>query len=228
MGVALSTLRSRARTRADMVKSRAVTDAELDVFINSAASELHDLIVQVNQDWRLSSDEITTTSGEDTYDLPEDFYLLRGVDLVTGSSPSDIVQLHRFEWEDRGKYTTDYPLVTARAAVEAFRYTIQGSLSIVFRPVPKAGQTVRLWYIPVMAALVEDDDELEGVNGWEEFVVVEAAIQMLQKVERDDRPLQVRKEMLRQRILRMATPRDMSEPQRMGGRTGEAEPWEDL
>jgi hypothetical protein len=93
--VALSDLRTLVRQRADQENSQFVTDEELRQYINRGYAELYDLLVTnaTSEDYFLNSSTVTLVSGTQTYDLPADFYKLRGVDLNMGS---DTFPLRRY------------------------------------------------------------------------------------------------------------------------------------
>jgi len=218
VSVSLSTLRGRARTRADMVNSTFVSDAEMNEFINSAYSELWDLLVTTFEDFFKTSTDITLVAGTDTYSLSAitpAVYKLRGVDLILSSSPGNRISLARFEWNERDRYSFARAGGWTANGVR-LRYCFQGN-SIVFAPVPDGGNTVRVHYAPAMTALVADGDTVDGAvqDGWTEYIVLDAAIQALLKEESDVSVLLARKEALRQRIVGSASNRDAAEPIRM-------------
>lgn len=66
-----------------------------------------------------------------------------------------------------------------------------------------------------------DDDRFDGINGWEEYVVVDAAIKCLIKEESDISALMAQKMALKTRIEQMADDRDVGEQEYVGRtRTG--------
>jgi hypothetical protein len=69
-----------------------------------------------------------------------------------------------------------------------------------------------MWYIPVATVLVSDSDTLQDLNQYYEYVVVHAALMMLQKEESDVSVLAAFKQQLTQRIQSMAQNRDADKP----------------
>ena len=137
--VALSDLRTLVRQRADQENSQFVTDEELRQYINRGYAELYDLLVTnaTSEDYFLKSSTVTLVSGTQTYDLPADFYKLRGVDLNMGS---DTFPLRRYNFPQRdvgSRYSVPY----------RYRYHIQGS-SLRLTPSPSTNDTLTVWYIP--------------------------------------------------------------------------------
>lgn len=211
--VTLATLRTKARTRADMTNSPFVSDTELTEIVNSSWSELYDILVGAFEDYAVSSTTLSLVAGTDTYALPSDFYKLRGCDLVVGAGAGDYATLSRFEWSERDRYSNQWSAAYT-ANGHALRYCIQGS-NLVFAPVPTAAHSVRLWYVPERTALAVDADTLTVTPGWEEYIALDAAIQMLLKEESDVSAHMARKEALRQRIVGMAPKRDADAPATM-------------
>jgi hypothetical protein len=80
-------------------------------------------------------------------------------------------------------------------------------------PTDSATGTYRLWYVPVYTPLVSDSDTIDGVNGWEEYVIVDAAIKMLAKEESSTTHLDQQKQALIDRVEQMAQNRDMDQPE---------------
>jgi hypothetical protein len=209
--VTLAQLKTQSRQRADMENSTLISDPELTTIINSSAAELHDLLIGVYEDYKLSSSTLSVTPNVDTYSLPNDFYKLRGVDLVLDSA-GNAVTLKPFNFQERNSYL--YTPTWNVVGLSYLRYHILGN-SIRFVPVPSTSQTVKLWYIPAVTKLVLDTDTLDGVNGFEEYIIIDAAMKMRIKEETDISELVMQKEAMKQRINAMASGRDASQPERI-------------
>jgi hypothetical protein len=65
-------------------------------------------------------------------------------------------------------------------AVQSVWYQIQGT-NINFLPTPTAGYNVTVNYVPTAPILSAPYDTLNSVNGWEEYVVLDAAMKCLIK-----------------------------------------------
>lgn len=206
----LSDLKTRARQTADMVNSQFITDAELLNYINSAYFELYDKLVGLYEDYFITSTTFTLAASA-TYTLAADFYKLRGLEYQNSSS--DYVTLDRFNWEDRNRGRQAYRMF---GDTPALRYRVVGS-TIHVEPADQCAGTYQVWYIPSLTALAVDADVVNTQmtrNGWDEYIVVDAAIRMLEKEGNDDaRPLQLRKQMLDERIVAAASNRDANRPE---------------
>lgn len=174
-----------------MVNSQFISTSEWNSYINLCAQEVYGLVVQAfGNDYYTqspSSGYTFTTDGVNSYfALPTDFFKLLGVDLQI-TSPSQWVSLRRFDFADRNR------------------------LSLTNQTVPYSGQTLRVFYVPRFAPLVNDSDAFDGVNGWERYII-EAVVAMAKDKEESEAafPLQVLA-MLEKRIETEAENRDAGE-----------------
>lgn len=78
---------------------------------------------------------------------------------------------------------------------------------------PVAGIQLNLEYAPPFTDLVNDADTFDGINGWEEFVEIDAAIKCLNKEETDPGTLLLEKAEIVARIEKMRR-RDFANPER--------------
>ena len=203
-------LRTAARQRADMVGSLFVTDAELTSYVNQSAYELYDLLIQKYGDaYFAASDQITTDGVNETFAMPGDFYKLLGVDLKTSGAPNGWITCRPFMMSERNRNWR--PNAAPVLGFTALRYRLLGD-TLWLSPLPSSGQVLRRWYVPRWAELVNDSDVLDGISGWTEYVVVDAAIKCLQKEESDPSVLMAQKQALAGRIESAASNRDEGAP----------------
>ena len=220
----LAQLRTEVLQTADMENVGSFIDistgGEVDRYINASIQDLYDTIIEVmGQEYFLKSDTFTTIAGTSEYSVvvaDDDFYQLYGVDWESGDNKWPLTP---YEWQDRhqdniawstfrdqwGGYPCHYRLFGDQNAATGV-YTPRIRLT----PEPTSVQTVRLWYVPHPPLLDADADVFDGFNGWEEYVVVDAAIKLLQKEESDTQALELRKSRLLDRIRSMASKRDMN------------------
>lgn len=180
MSISLKDLRTRAQRRADLEGDSFVSDDEWTDYINEAIGELHELLTNRYQDHFLKSTTITTESGVSAYDLPSDFYQVRGVDLTGGGGP---YTLKPFMFAERNRLNF---VGGVTVADHGFAYQIAGNQLRVI-PEPNGAQTLTLWYTPSATLLEKDADKLPPhyKNSWEKYVILYAAIEALDK-KRDD------------------------------------------
>lgn len=202
LNVTLSYLKEQTRSRADQQNSQFIKDAELVDFINGSASSLYDLLVETAEDYYVQMIQIPIIQGTNEYSLPSLFYKVLGVDYYVNSKP---VPMSRFNFRDRHLYN----YLDARP--EIVRYAVWGN-QLVFKPKAPQIATVNLWYVPAITKLVNDSDVLDGVNGWEEYIILDAAIKCMVKEESDPSALLTQLNLVKDRIKTMAKDRDQGEP----------------
>lgn len=215
--VTLAEIRLQARDRADMLDSTFVEDSELNTYINNSLTELHDLLIAAyNEEYVMEEVQFTSTENQIDYDLPngtnydaaQKFYKLRGVDSKINNDSWQTVK--RFNFNKRNAQETG---VLWNFGGGAFlEYRLVGS-KIRFSRVPDTNTTFRVWYYPKCVVLVNDDDTYDDINGFIEYVVLDAAIKMLQKEESDVAVLMQQKQDMKDRIKVMAQDRDANEPE---------------
>lgn len=201
----LSWLRSRVRQIADMENSAFVTDSELTSYINDSAKKLYDILVSTNEDYNTLVLSFSITSGN-TSALPSDCYKVRGIDY---QSASDWIPLRRYQFTERQNLN----LNTRSSRVDVKYRVIKDSIYIL--PEDRATGSYRLWYVPELADLSLDADTLDGKNGFEEYVILDAGMKCKIKEESDTKELmQARNEALN-RVTTMAQERDYGGPDRI-------------
>lgn len=210
MAETLASLRDQARLRSDMQNSKFVSDAEFNQYINDSYAELYDLLVSKFEDYYVAEPLVFTVASGNTYDLPDDFYKLKGLDRAL-SGADDWYTLRPFTFEDRNARRS---ATRFRGLYPAIRYRIFGN-KIYFSPDDQATGSFRMWYIPRYTPMVADTDTVSRIDGWEVYIVVDAAMKALQKEESDVSVLMAMKQALIQRIESLAANRDVGEPDRV-------------
>jgi fibronectin type 3 domain-containing protein len=234
----LGQVRQAAQQRADMINSNFVSTPEWNSYIRASYQELYDLLTNTYEDWNRAAPYNVITDGQNSaYTLPngvltdaisgaaaKPFFKLLGVDLGLANNNNAWVTIHKFDFIERNRYV--YPNITSTfAGVFNLRYRVMGT-QIHLIPTPSAGQYLRLHYVPRLQLPLADNDVMDGVNGWLEYVVTDAAIKAMQKEESDVSVLAMQKAALIKRIEESAINRDIGEPdtisntRRVGGNYG--------
>jgi hypothetical protein len=185
----LSELRLQSQQRANMENSQFLSTSEWNANINKSIEELYDILIEKfgSSYYEAPPFSITTDGTNYLFALPSDFYKLLGVDLLVNGSPQLYVPLDSFMLGERGQNP------------------YQGGI-------PAAGQTIRVLYAPRFVELVNDTDTFDGISGWDEYVIVDAAIKAKDKEESDTSSLERRKAALIARIESAAANRDAGNP----------------
>lgn len=202
-----------AQQRCDKVNSPFYSPQELMSMCSQSRKELYDILVQkFGDDYYLATPYTYKTSNQQQfYPLPDDFYKLLGVDVaLNNGDPNSWVTLKEFSFIQRNLY--NFPNVYTMYGITNLRYRLMGDqLEIV--PVPSGGQTIQLWYAPRVSQLINLTDIVDGVSGWEEYIVVDMCIKMLTKEESDVTIYAGQKGALLKRIEEAAENRNIGEPE---------------
>lgn len=209
--VSLGQIRLSSQQRADMVNNSFITTQEWNSYINHSYTELYDMLVQTyGQEYYAASTAFMTDSRQPAlYNLPSNLYKLMGVDLGISPANNAYVSLRNFPFISRNEYLYGNT-PTTYLGINNLRYRMLGN-QIEFVPVPTANQQVKLWYVPRPNVLLADSDILDGISGWDEYVVVDSAIKAMQKEESDVSVLMAQKMALRQRIEAAGNNRDIGQ-----------------
>lgn len=238
----LATIRTAAQRRADMENSTFIATAEWTAMINASYTELFDLLVQkYGNDYYSAIDangngfQITTNGtsemfalpdGSTTYKMPDNttapaFYKLLGVEMQLTAS-LDWVTLKPFAFIERNAFAVPNMQAT-RGYRSNLRYRVMGNIGATtptqylwLKPLPMSGQIVRVWYVPRLTALSADGDTVDGVSGWEEYIVIDAALKAKEKEESDQSTLLVAKQGIIKRIEEASENRDAGSPAVVG------------
>jgi hypothetical protein len=172
--VTASAMISRARELADMVTATPttafVTDVEALAQLNMLLGLWHGLLVKAVPE-RFEERETITANGAESYNLPWDHYLTLGVDYQI--APGVWWPLERIQYQDRTRFQT-----TTGGAAEGYYLK---AATLVLAPAPSGG-TYRHTYVKTAPVLLSAGS-IDGVNGWEAWLVYGLAAFMVQKEE---------------------------------------------
>ena len=203
----LAQLTLRARERADMVGSSFITDANFYIWITEAHQKLHGLLVDaLGEQYMYELASFTTSLGQIDFAVPCCFYKLYGVDMEING---EIVPLKPFTLAERNRYRN-----LDGNSSEAPMYSLSGN-NIKLYPVPPAGLSGEIMYAPEATRLTLSTDQVSYPNGWERFIVIDAAIQALLKEESSVTALSAERELILQEIRDAKEQRDLANPMKV-------------
>lgn len=210
--VTVANIIERVRQRADMVGDLFRTDANIVNLINEEWCELYNEVTLARgADFYLATATITTTANTADYSIASvtnGMYELRGIDVVF---PNVTITAKSYENAERNIYSaTDGYGWTDTSAIW---YRIE-SENIRFMPIPRAAHTVHIRYIKAPNVL-SAGDSVDGIAGWESFVVCGVAAKLRDSEETEAAMLMAEKERWRDLIRRAAPQRDASVPHRI-------------
>lgn len=222
--VTVTRMMTRARERADMVNSGFITDSELRGYISSSYTELYELLIQSGLIYFNPQTENIVADGSESYPLPDDYYGTMRVDYQWSSNYW--TELFEYLEPERTMFENVF---SGGATGYATHWSVQGG-NLVLLPAPSGG-TYRHRYIPAPADLEignADQVTIDGVGGWEEWVIVDAARKMLAKEESSTAHLERDLARLKERIEESALNRAWASPRRVidvRNRTDESQNW---
>lgn len=217
-------LRLRARRRADMVNAvDFITDPEIDEMLSEHYTDLYAHLVESSLNW---FEKTIFVDGKDEpntelFNLPADFFGMVAVDFQYTSQ--HFIPLWEYMPTERTLYEnlqtgSRFPLV----------YSVIGRQSappgqseqVSFLPGLRSGQVCRIRYIPAPIGLedsdgADDGTTIDGVAGWEELVVINTAIDMLNKEESSTAALERKQAKLMDKIASEAEVRAWTSPRRV-------------
>lgn len=225
--MSLGEVRLLAQQKSDRVNSQFVTTTEWNAYIRLAQYELYDLLIDQDQMRYVAPTAGFTTNGSTyLYPLPDGtrtftqpdgttavaapFYKLIGVDMGLSNAQQAWVTVTQFNFIDRNKFLYPNSASTIYGVFNC-QYRLSGNY-IQFIPVPSGNQPFRLWYIPRLAVPLADYDIIDGVSGWEQYVIVRAAKYALDKEESDTTKLDQEIQWLKERIESASKTRDVGQP----------------
>lgn len=159
MAIQLQDIRNRIYHDADLANSTHQSSTYVDMDINDALSEIYEAIVQVDENYFLSTDD-TTMDGSETYDLPSDFFKLKAIFYVSGNDeyivdPMNTSDMSRYRWGAQSFIQALWPTSNA-----SFYFDLQGD-TIRVAPAPGSG-TLRVRYIPKLTRMTDDTDTVDS------------------------------------------------------------------
>lgn len=194
-----------------------ITPTELIDYVNGSIAEWVDEVrgTTWNGTYSRSKHTLTTTGSQQTYPLPPDFLTLLSVDVFVAGANAPVISATAYQEEERNAFT-NFPVMFGWGASNPIFYQIQDG-DISFIPVPQGAYSVRLNYVPAAPVLSDPDDSIDSINGWEEFIILDAAIKCLTKAGELDmiQELKDRRERQRQRIKALAPRRDQQTAERV-------------
>lgn len=221
--VTLLDLRTRVRQRANMENSTFVTDSEVSSLVNEGIAGLYNLLVQARgQEYYAADTSIATVANQSVYDLPADFYQLLD---ITALISSETYKLKRYQMADIARLSQ--PGVTSPATLPQYRIrgqfnTTTNVVQLQILPLPTQVYTISIYYVPAPVLLAADGDTCDGIAGFEEWVVLDAAIRCLQKEESDVSFLAAEREKVEARIRNLRDDRDAGDAPRVQDVRGRA------
>lgn len=207
--IQLGDLRTRIRDRFELYSDQ-VADSVLTTWINEANQKLAGILLKFNDNWSLSEDTQNIVAGTKSYSLPADCWRVLRVDVKDSSDQFITMEPYAISEET----ALDYNNVVG---VGQYRYLVSGS-NIRMSPLPTYSITngLRVLYNANPALLVDDTDTLDGVSGFENYIILECGIKANQRFATDDyQSLIVERSDMEKFIKSLANSKDTGNPSRV-------------
>lgn len=217
--VSLLNMRLRARELADMQTSNQasafVTDAELTNGVNRHLKQLYNLLIIARGDEYYAATTAFSIVGSNA-SLPllvPTFMALLALSATDGRRVVWVPKFNLKQWA-----SLKYQENTSKAGLDDYRYRLMGDNLEVRPGVTNATHSFVLHFIPAFVPLALDGDAFDGVNGWEDWAIYGAAIDMLNKEESLEQAqgLMAQRSQLEQQISKLAGARDAGMPEVVG------------
>lgn len=202
-----------AQQRCNKENSQFYTAQELMNMCSQSYKELYDQIITAYGDDYYVATPYTYTTGQNQqlYPLPNDFYKLLLCEVALNpQDPNSYVTLREFMLIQKNLY--NYPNQYTMYGITNIRYRLNGN-NLMIVPQTQGGQTIRIWYAPRPNQLIYVTDTLDGVSGWEEYVVADMCVKMMAKEESDTSVFAAQKMAMIKRLQEMSKNRNIGEPQ---------------
>ena len=197
-----------------MVGSSFVADAATGLYawINEAHQKLHGKLVDaMGEEYISKAQALTTIVGTSDYAVPSDFFKLYGVELNSGIY---VVPLLPYMRAERDYYRNSNRATFRRSGWDLPHYALIGS-NLRLYPIPQQIFTGSILYAPEAVVLTAGTDAVNYPNGWERFIVLDAAIQALAKEESSVTQLVNEREEVVKEIELAKEQRDLANPKRV-------------
>lgn len=206
-----SNVMSDIRLQTDTVNDPHITDAFVLSLVDKSYNKLYKQIsLQFAGFFDTENTSTTLAVGTRAYALPSDFLHLRGVDILIGS---DRVRMQRFAFGDRDRISNDPRFIPFYRydRAQKYRYMVQKN-NLRIEPVPDSTESLVLTYVPRPTRITSSSDTFDVIAGFEDFIVYDASISVLQKQERDPAVfMQLRADAL-STITNLCSSRETNEP----------------
>lgn len=189
--VSLDNLIKISKLNADMVNSDFMSQDEWTIAINDGVRRYWNMVEQLTQDYYMKYYYFQTLPNVLAYDLPEDFFHVRGVDaayfLASGSDFDDArnlwVALTTYMFTERN--ARNFLYYQAVTPPYFSKYKIEGD-KIRFLPLTATtATTIRIAYTYRAPRLNDLTDNINVISGFDQYIAKLAAINAKQREESD-------------------------------------------
>lgn len=173
-------LRTRVRERADMESSTFVSDAEMLRYISASYTELYDNLVNADPERYRREQTFTGDGSTSKFACAADYY--GTIEIGYNTDQGGRYPLRRIFGHEINNYRQTQA-ATAAGWAPVYNVTTPSTEKLELFPTPESGQTYTHTYIVAPADLTTAADVVNGISGWEEYIVIDCAIKCRTKEE---------------------------------------------
>lgn len=189
-----------------------VSNAEWFRYVSGSYAELYDILIKAQPDFYSKDYSFSTVSGVSDYSTASDFYGDLGVDYK--EQDGYYLELDYASGIERNNY--DYLNTTDRSVAYHFMYNAASSSPILrLLPAPRGGDVYRHRYTVRPTDITNSTTTIDGISGWEEYIVIDAAIKARIKEETPTGDLERQLARMRQRLDEMVDSRTLADTGRI-------------
>lgn len=199
------------RRLTDTENDNHITDAYLLTLIDRSYGKLYKTITTQYESYFDTEDtSLALVVDQRLYNLPATILHLKGVDIVKGS---ERIPLRRFTLNQRSSFTNDPRFVpyAAERMRTNYRYKTQGN-SLRIDPLPNSTEPLILTYVPRPTRITSSSDTFDVIAGFDDFIIYDAAIQVLTRQERDPSQYVALRQDALNSVIATVSPRETVDP----------------
>lgn len=210
----LANMLDRCKRRVHMENSNFVSNEEWYEYINEGLSDLHDRLVKADPERFIREQTLTGDGRTSDFSTSSDYYGTYSVEYISDSSQGVYCPIKRL----LGDEITVVPTTPAsRPSGYTFVYNNSAPETDLVRiiPTPDSSTTLRHRYVVCAQSFATDGTDsaevINGINGWEEYIIVYAGINARTKEESSTVTLERKLERLQARLEEMAENRSVAD-----------------
>lgn len=220
--VTVSQLKTRTRRAADVEAATSrFPDSEIEDYLKTAHREWTDFILNNDASSLLeTTHSVSTVANTATVSLAADHYRMLGVTANISGTP---VSLRRMPLGERDRYGS---WNGSWGAMHNVSYRETNGSTLTLYPTPNAAYALTVFYVPEAEVdFSTGSNTIDGFNGWDEFIVLKAAILCLDKDRRPKDHLERRLRKLEGSVISAIRGLDSGEPDTITDVRGRSYPY---
>lgn len=206
-----SVIMTDVRRLTDTENDANIADAYLLTLIDRSYNKLYrQIATQYESFFDTEDTSKSLVVGQRTYALASDLMHLKGVDIVVGT---DRIPIKRFSFGDRGSLSNDPRIIRydADRYQTHYRYKTEAN-NLRIDPLPESTEQLIMTYVPKPTRITSSSDTFDVIAGFDDFILYDAAIQVMMRQERDPAPYVAMRQDALNQVIQTVSPREVADP----------------